>query len=216
MSKSKPKFYVVWRGRTPGIYSNWTEASEQVTAYPNAQFKSFSSRAEAEAAFRGAYTQYAGNDAKTARKTVKKTLQELQAMGVVLDSLAVDAACSGNPGRMEYRGVYVKTGEQMFLDGPYEDATNNVGEFLAIVRGMSALKEAGKPDMPIYSDSYNARQWVQAKVCRTNLLRTPSNVSVFDAIDDALEWLKAHPITNPILVWNTEQWGEIPADFGRK
>jgi ribonuclease HI len=33
---------------------------------------------------------------------------------------------------------------------------------------------------------------------------------------NAESWLEGHPVTNPILKWDTRAWGEIPADFDRK
>ncbi|HUQ95249.1 MAG TPA: ribonuclease H family protein [Bryobacteraceae bacterium] len=205
MNKSKPKFYVVWQGRTPGIYGDWTTASEQVTGVANARFKSFLSRADAEAAFRGKYWSYAGKD-----PAVKKTSVARSTANVIKESISVDAACSGNPGRMEYRGVHTHTRDELFLKGPYEDGTNNVGEFLAIVQALQLS------DLPIYSDSRTAQSWVRLKKCRTTLERTSRNGDIFDLIDHAEAWLRANPFSNPILKWETSDWGEIPADFGRK
>ena len=210
--RKQSKFYVVWEGREPGIYDNWTEAEQQVASYPRAKYKSFRSRAEAEAAFEDSYWHYAGKNTTT----LKKTLDELVAMGVIAESVAVDAACAGVPGPMEYRGVQLATGEQLFHVGPLEDGTNNVGEFLAIVHALALLKKQGKPDMPVYSDSYNARSWIRQKTCRTKLLPTPINKPIFDLLTRAVIWLKANEVTNPILTWETAHWGEIPADFGRK
>jgi ribonuclease HI len=208
--RKKQKFYVVWEGRRPGIYTNWPDAQEQVTAYRGAKFKSFDSRGEAEAAFRGAYEQHVGKPAGW------RPVEDLGALGVRLDGVAVDAACAGVPGPMEYQGVVIRTGEQMFHAGPYHDGTNNVGEFLAIVQALMMLKDEGKPDVPVYSDSKTARSWVEQKTYRTNLARTPRNGPIFDLLDWGVEWLKKNRVTNPILVWETERWGEIPADFGRK
>lgn len=42
---------------------------------------------------------------------------------------------------MEYRGVYVRTGQELFRIGPYPDGTNNVGEFLALVHALALLKK---------------------------------------------------------------------------
>ena len=42
----------------------------------------------------------------------------------IKESIAVDAACSGNPGKMEYRGVYVADGRELFHIGPFEEGTN--------------------------------------------------------------------------------------------
>ena len=60
---------------------------------------------------------------------------------IIKESIAVDAACSGNPGNMEYRGVYTKTKEQIFHQGPFPQGTNNIGEFLALVHGLAFFKK---------------------------------------------------------------------------
>ncbi len=133
----------------------------------------------------------------------------------ILDSLAVDAACSGNPGRMEYRGVLVRTGEQIFHVGPLEQGTNNIGEFLAIVHGL-ALQEKQGTSLPIYSDSVNAQLWVRQGICKTKLEENEANAPIFDLIRRAEQWLRTHTFRLPIYKWETKLWGEIPADFGRK
>ena len=129
--------------------------------------------------------------------------------------LCVDAACSGNPGNMEYRGVYLPTGQEIFRIGPYRKGTNNIGEFLALVHGLALLQQKGSP-IPIYSDSRNAIGWVKQKQCKTKLERLPENEPIFDLIERAERWLQTHTYTTPILKWDTSAWGEIPADFGRK
>ncbi len=209
---AKQKFYVVWDGHEPGVYSSWSEAKQQIDGYPQAKYKSFSSKTEAEKAYRGSYWAYVGKDTKN----VKKSLPELEKAGVRLDSLAVDAACSGNPGDMEYRGVHTKTGQEIFRVGPLPDGTNNVGEFLALVHGLAWLKQQNSPNIPVYSDSRNAQIWVKAKKCRTKLAHTGRNAEIFQLIERAEKWLALNKVTNPILKWETDAWGEIPADFGRK
>ena len=42
---------------------------------------------------------------------------------------------------MEYRGVDTKTKKQLFIQGPFEEGTNNIGEFLALVHGLGFLKK---------------------------------------------------------------------------
>ena len=85
---------------------------------------------------------------------------------VKANAWAVDAACSGNPGPMEYRGVYLLTGQEIFHFGPVY-GTNNIGEFLAIVHALALMKQKGL-QMTIYSDSRNALGWVNQKKCKTN------------------------------------------------
>lgn len=139
----------------------------------------------------------------------------IEAPQYIVDSLAVDAACSGNPGPMEYRGVLVRTGQTIFKVGPLQGGTNNIGEFLAIVHAL-ALQEKQGTRLPIYSDSLNAQAWVRQCVCKTTLKETDENTAIFDLIHRAEVWLRTHQFRLPIYKWETKQWGEIPADFGRK
>ena len=207
----KQKFYVVWDGVTPGIYTSWTECQLQVKGYDSAKYKSFDNREEAERAFAASPYAYICKNAK--KKTTGPSTEMLPA-AVIENSLAVDAACSGNPGPMEYRGVHVASRQEIFHFGPMK-GTNNIGEFLALVHGLALLKQKGF-DMPIYSDSANAISWVKQKKCKTKLSRTAETEALFVLIERAEKWLKENKYTTPILKWETREWGEIPADFGRK
>lgn len=135
--------------------------------------------------------------------------------GAIREAIAVDAACSKNPGPMEYRGVYLGNGRQLFHYGPVQ-GTNNIGEFLAIVHGLAFLKQNNQPTMPIYSDSVNAQLWVRKKRCKTTLERNAETEQLYQLIERAEKWLRENTYANPIIKWPTDQWGEIPADFGRK
>lgn len=207
LAKKKQKYYVVWQGHEPGIYDNWTKCQLQIKNYPGAKYKSFGSRAEAEAAFSGNYEDVIQRKQKT-------TLPE--EAEVVWDSWCVDAACSGNPGDLEYRGVDTRSREEIFRVGPLQDGTNNVGEFLALVHGLALLQRMERPDWPLYSDSRIAMGWVKKKKCNTKLKHTSRNAKLFELIERAEAWLKKHSFQNPLLKWPTDEWGEIPADFGRK
>ena len=209
---AKQKFYVVWEGVTPGIYSSWTDCQLQIKGYEGAKYKSFDSREEAERALASSPYAYIGKNA-TNKKENKPTLHTLHA-AVIENSLAVDAACSGNPGPMEYRGVHVASQQEIFHFGPMK-GTNNIGEFLALVHGLALLKQKGF-DMPVYSDSVNAISWVKQKRCKTKLPRTAETEQLFLLIERAEKWLKENTYSTPILKWETKEWGEIPADFGRK
>ena len=202
------KFYVVWQGRETGIFTSWEECKPQIEDYKGAQYKSFKTREEAEQAF--AHSYYAAIN-KDKNSDVKKS----PTPPFIKNSIAVDAACSGNPGDMEYRGVNVFNGQQLFLQGVYKEATNNIGEFLAIVHGLALLKKQNS-DWPIYSDSITAISWIKAKKCKTKLERTENNAEVFARIEAAEKWLATNTYTTKIYKWDTKAWGEIPADFGRK
>lgn len=216
MAKKKKKWYVVWAGHKPGIYTTWDEASAQVNGFSNAKYKSFESKAEAELAFNSAADQYVSKG-KKGKPGPQPTQLGLRAgkSEVIWESVAVDAACSGNPGDLEYRGVDLATGKQLFIRGPYEQGTNNIGEFLGIVHALIVLKEKGL-DLPIYSDSRTAISWVKKGKANTSLRRTPVNKPLFDLVDKAEAWLKENSYSTQVLKWDTGRWGEIPADFGRK
>ena len=134
----------------------------------------------------------------------------------ILESISVDAACAGNPGKMEYRGVLTHNKQQIFIKGPFKRGTNNIGEFLALVHGIALLKSKNQHNLPIYSDSKIAMSWIRQKKCKTNLHFDASNKDLLEFIKRAENWLKENTFKNPILKWETKAWGEIPADFGRK
>ena len=210
MSK-KQKYYVVWKGVNPGVYTSWTDCQLQIKGYEGAQYKSFDTLEEAEQAFASTPYQYIGTHQSKLVTHTPKSLPENFDMNCV----AVDAACSGNPGPMEYRGVYLLTGQQIFHFGPVY-GTNNIGEFLAIVHALALMKQKGI-SMTIYSDSRNALSWVKQKKCKTKLERTPKTEELFKLIERAENWLKNNSYGDiPLLKWETDQWGEVPADFGRK
>lgn len=223
MSKAKKKYYVVWHGVEPGIYNSWPKCQEQIKGFEGALYKSFDSEEEAEEAYHSSpYLYIKPRNSEAAEKKDKLQNPPTNRTDTVLplplevkaEALAVDAACSGNPGPMEYRGVYLKTGQEVFHYGPVH-GTNNIGEFLAIVHGLALLKQKGTA-MTIYSDSRNALLWVKNKKCKTKLERTPKTEQLFQLIERAELWLKENTHNIPLLKWETEKWGEIPADFGRK
>ena len=210
MSK-KQKYYVVWKGVSPGVYTSWTDCQLQIKSFDGALYKSFDTKEEAEHAFASPAHHYIGaQNSKLITHNSKALPKDFD-----MNCVAVDAACSGNPGPMEYRGVYLLTGQQIFHFGPIF-GTNNIGEFLAIVHALALMKQKGIC-MTIYSDSRNALAWIKQKKCKTKLERTPKTEEVFQMIERAETWLKTHTYDDiPLLKWETEEWGEVPADFGRK
>lgn len=204
----KPKFYVVWKGRKTGVFTSWQDCAAQVQGFTGAQYKSFLSRSAAEVAFRS-------KASSRTKKPLPAQLGLLPAHAPLPDGYCVDAACSGSPGPLEYRGIDLRTGRQVFRQGPFQNGTNNVGEFLAIVHMLMWLEKKHSPS-PVYSDSSTAIGWVRKKRCNTELALDGGNAPLFERIDKAEDWLAGHVVPNPILKWDTRNWGEIPADFGRK
>lgn len=218
----KNKYYVVWKGRNPGVYDNWEACRKEIEGFTGALYKGFPDKNSAEAAFNQGFTGF--ENAKVAAKpnpfmAVEKPLTP---------AIAVDAACSGNPGKMEYQGVFVDFGTNppttttLFKSPVFENGTNNIGEFLAIVHALAWQKQK-RLTYPIYSDSVNAQKWVREKKCKTKLQPNDKNAYLFELIERAENWLRENDdwmrqntFQLPVLKWKTEVWGEIPADYGRK
>lgn len=209
---AKKKYYVVWVGRKTGVFETWEECSKQISGFAKSVFKSFETRELAEQAFKGSSKEFIKKSSYKREPTTK----QLSIIGrPIKESISVDGACSGATGISEYQGVHTETGEIIFKAGPFEDGTNNIVEFLAIVHALAYCKQNNLL-IPIYSDSRNAIGWVRDKKARTNHARSGKNKKLFELIGRAIKWLNENTYSNKILKWETKAWGENPADFGRK
>ena len=211
MKKAKNKYYVVWEGHQTGIFDTWEKCRKQVDGYTAAKYKGFPSIEEAKAAMVNSPWNYFG---KTEKAPVSSEMRKLYGEPLQ-QAICVDAACKGNPGILEYRGVDTKSGAELFRQGPFPHGTVNIGEFLAVVHALAYLNQR-KSTWPIYSDSRTAISWVKKKAIKTNLQRTANSELLFSLVDRALNWLRDNSYPNKVIKWQTEFWGEIPADFGRK
>jgi ribonuclease HI len=213
VSKKKKKYYTVWKGKHPGVFESWDDCKAQIKDFEGAQYKSFTTFDAAKKAFNGNYKDYIGKNKKFTSSLSNDQLKKIGQPNY--HSISVDAASSGNPGIMEYRGVDTKTKKQLFIQGPFEEGTNNIGEFLAIVHGLAFLKQ-NNSDRIIYTDSKTAISWVRKKTCNTKLERNEKNKGLFELVERAIKWLQTNSYKTTIVKWETKAWGEIPADFGRK
>lgn len=209
----KQKYYVVWFGNPAGIFDSWEECQLSIKGVKGAQYKSFETFAEAKTAYNKEYADYKGQGGGQKKKLTSEALKKMGEPN--LYSISVDAASSGNPGKMEYRGVDTQTKKELFHQGPFQQGTNNVGEFLALVHGLALLKQKNSERL-LYTDSRIAMGWIQRKKCNTKLKQTTQNKALFDLIARAENWLRQNKYTTKIVKWETKAWGEIPADFGRK
>ncbi len=210
MSKQKKnKFYVVWEGKQTGIFNDWDTCKKQIFGIEGAKYKSYESKSAAEIAFGKSYF-----EAVVLEKKLPAKLNP-NALPPIVQSIVVDAAWNSKSKDMEYQGFNFSTKERLFKKGPYADATNNIGEFLAIVHALALLKKHNS-NLPIYTDSRTAMSWVNRKFANTKLEKTEKNTEVFELMKRAVDWLKANTYPNKILKWDTKNWGENPADFGRK
>lgn len=127
--------------------------------------------------------------------------------------LAVDVGTPGNSGITFYRGIDIFTGKILFEEN-IGLATNNIGEFLAVCHAIHfCFKNKIKP--VIYTDSVTALAWVRKEKVSTTF---KDNKKVLERLDKAIKYLKSIPLKDTLVIekWDTENWGEVPADYGRK
>lgn len=217
---AKGKYYVVWVGKKTGVFTSWPECQAQVSGVQDAKFKSFETKSLADAAFKEGWRNHWGKGKETASAKIGTSLKQpvllqAEASSIDYDSISVDVGTRGNPGPVEFKGVDTQTGEILFYVGPVPNGTNNLGEFIAIVHALSYLKEKGS-NKTIYSDSRTALSWLRNKKVASTLKRDASTAKIWELTDEAVKWLQTNTYSNKVLKWNTEVWGEIKADFGRK
>lgn len=153
---AKSKFYVVWQGHKTGIFTDWPTCSKQVMGAAGAKYKSFPTRAEAEAAFKNGPAargsspnkKSAGTPAKSdAKKPVKpnsvKTYTADEIASLPGDTfIYTDGGCEPNPGE-------AGSGMAIYRDGKIDElwyglynpaGTNNTAELNALHHALMIAK----------------------------------------------------------------------------
>ena len=234
MSTKKSKWYVIYRGRRVGVYDNWRECEQETRGFPDAKFASFDTYEEARCSFLKECI-CGGGDCEWVQKAFPSICTSSPSGdtwrtcegGPEIPCVCTDAACT-NPvgGDVEYRCVRIsnKTAavEQLFAFGPFRLGSNNIGEYVGLVRAlMWTSTHDSLGSAPIYTDSRVAISWVSNPVA-------PGSNTTIKAIGDDLraelkycdDWIKTPVAKKEVLKrvrhWKTSCWGEIPADYGRK
>lgn len=216
MSPNGKKYYVVWAGHDTGIFDSWEECQQMTAGFPGARFKAFPTREAAVNAYRGDPREHFGIISAIARHPATSPFNYEAIPEIRLEALAVDGACAKNPGPMEYRCVRVADRSEIFHMGPLAGGTNNIGEYLALIHALALLDKKGDHITPVYTDSRTALAWIRNRGHKSKLEKTADNALIFSLLERADAWIRTHEVLNPVLKWDTERWGEIPADFGRK
>lgn len=152
------KYYVVWVGQQPGIYTTWAEAESQVKGFPKAKYKSFTRQAEAEQAY--ANKPKAAVTRSTTKSSPKKktTTASTASIDLTADiSIFCDGACDPNPGKAGTGiAIYQKDKLNQLWYGLYNPTgTNNTAELLGLHHSLvfaQAATEKGQ-SVTIYCDS---------------------------------------------------------------
>jgi len=207
---AKQKWYVVLKGRKPGVYTSWDKAKEQIFEFTGAVYKSFEDQKVAEEAW--AKKRFPNSESSySVPKSLTKGKKLAPPQG---DYIVVDASSIGVPGPTEYQG-FLMPEKRLLFSKHIGLATNNLGEFLGIVHALAYLYQ-NESTLPVYSDSITALSWVAKKKVKSELERNAQTEAAWSLVDRALIWLNTHQFTNRIWKWETQHWGENPADYGRK
>jgi ribonuclease HI len=208
----KKKYYVVWEGKRIGVYNTWDACQEQIDGFSGALYKSFPTQEQAKMAFELGYEKY------------KQQEPQLTAIPAAVKSktgypqgayICVDAAFNGRTKVLEYRGVSLPEKQVIFSKGPFQNGTNNIGEFLGLVHALALCKKNNILE-DIYTDSITALAWIRDKQAKTTVDIARLNPELYQLVKRAEEWLRNNTYANKIYKWKTDVWGEIPADYGRK
>lgn len=134
--------------------------------------------------------------------------------GLVVDASVVKINSKNSAGLAEIRGVDISSGKIVFNKSISWRTTNNIAEYLAIYVGFLYVDSLGK-DMVIYSDSTNAISWIRNGKCKTGFHSTDpkqqQNIIKAESRTTS-DWKNV----KSVRFWNNKEWGENPADFGRK
>ena len=126
------KFYVVWAGRETGVFTDWATTHRHVNAFPGARFKSFSSRTEADQAFRSGGPPSTGRRPARASSGVAARMEP--AAAAIGLQIYCDGACDPNPGRAGSGIAVYRDGklEQLWYGLYSPHGTNNTAELNAL------------------------------------------------------------------------------------
>lgn len=171
---SKNQFYVVVKGRKPGIYRTWygeDGAEIQIRGFSGAVYKGFPTEAEARRWFEEHLeqrSQESSADSKTKGKVQqtiillekedshKKESKETsnppgdkhkEAQVVIY----TDGACINNPGNGGYGVVILRDGKRFEYSGGFSQTTNNRMELMACIVGLEHVPSGSS--VRLYSDS---------------------------------------------------------------
>jgi ribonuclease HI len=101
----------------------------------------------------------------------------------------------------------------------FEGETNNIAEFLGLVSAIKYLKDRNL-QLVVYTDSITAISWVKNQKANTTAKTKGKLTSKLETwlekVEEFLTQNKELMKKVKIIKLETKEWGEIPADFGRK
>lgn len=197
------KYYVVFKGYNTGIYDNWNDCKKQVNGFSGALHKSFESPDEAEKAFE----EYS--------ESSNTNLEFEQPTSYSIKSIIVSGNCPNNFGEMSYQWNLVASTNNAKRKNLSIIGTKNIADFIAIIDLIKLTKKV-KLNLPIYTNSKTAVNWILNKKCNHQLFVSKQTETVLALVKEHDEWLLNNIIENEILLWNSNSWGVFPIVSKRK
>lgn len=193
------KYYVVWRGHSPGIYENWNACKAQVKGFKYSYYRVFPTFKSANEAFGLSLTEF------KRRQQFKENTFNLRPNSIVVSSKYEEK-------NMETVFTAFKVGdppEILFRTAICGKSTHNIVQFLALAASIKYCYENGLKS-PIYSDNPVALKWIRDRKINSQVIRSDRNQEVFDLVDEAIYWLNCNSYNNQLIEWDVEKHGYLP------
>lgn len=197
------KYYVVWKGINTGVYDNWNDCKKQVNGFSGALHKSFESLDEAEKAFE----EYS--------ESPNSTSTSIPPSPYSIKSFIVNGNCQDTFGEISYRWKISGSTSNAKEINLAMIGTKNIADFIAIVY-LIKLSQKVKLNLPIYTNSKTAKNWILNKKCNHHLFVSKKTEAVLAVIKETEDWLSNNAVENEILFWDSVAWGKFPLVNRRK
>ena len=173
------KYYAVQSGRSTGVFFTWEDCQKQVTGFPGAVYKSFTTMEEAEAFAKGVLV-------KAKQSDVELFASEPGALVAY-----VDGSYNAENNQYSY-GMVLFDGEQelkfnrFFIDEELATMRNVAGEIRGAEAAMRYAIEQGFRKLYIFHDYEGIAKWCLGE-WKTNKEGTKAYKAYYDSIGDKLE-----------------------------
>jgi ribonuclease HI len=197
---AKQKFYTVWVGRNTGVFDTWEQCKAQIHEFPKAKYKSFGTKNLAEEAF-----------ANAAEYINEANQNETESPEPIAESICVHSyAISQNI--IGYAGYHTSAGDNYFKFENIETNHIHLADFVGLVHALAYCKEKSLA-LPIYSNSQNAINAIET-ININRLQINPNTISqqAQNLINRAIQFLQNNTYINPILAWQTKNWGVMQSN----
>lgn len=173
------KYYAVRVGRSTGVFLTWAECQKQVTGFPGAVFKSFTTIEEAENFVKGIVPQI-----EESGEQILKA--EPGALVAYVDGSHNVANNQFSYGMVLLDGEQELKFQQFFIDEELASMRNVAGEIKGAEAAMRYAVEQGFQKLYIYHDYEGIAKWCLGE-WKTNKEGTKAYKAYFDSIRDKLQ-----------------------------